>query len=133
MSVYNGRVMAALRRLVTFADVDDDAVTSGQVSVSARHEAELADGTRVLLLDDRGWGSSASWVDISADEIRETTRMVVGPDEPSDDHSHEDMAAGHWAALRDILRRHGIVVDATELRRLPHDILLSERLRAHLG
>ncbi len=120
-------------RLVTVADLDDGAVTAAQVSVSARHEAELDDGSRVLLLDDRGWGSSGSWTETSVEDVRETTRMVVGPDEPSEDHSHEDMAAGHWAYLQYILEARGVVVDAAVLRRLPHDILLSRRLLERLG
>jgi hypothetical protein len=125
--------MAAVQRLVTFADVADDVVSPDQVSVLARHDAELDDGSRVLLLDDRGWGSSARWVETSADDIREATRMVVGPDEPFEDRSSEDMAADHWAHLHGILRRHGVAVDATELRQLPHDVLLSPRLLARLS
>jgi hypothetical protein len=120
-------------RLVTVADLDDGAVTAAQVSVSARHEAVLRDGSRVLLLDDRGWGSSGSWAETSVEDVRETTRMVVGPDEPPDDRSHEDMAAGHWAYLQRILEARGVVVDAAVLRRLPHYILLSRRLLARLG
>jgi ribosome biogenesis SPOUT family RNA methylase Rps3 len=118
---------------VTVADLDDEAVTTAQVSVSARHEAELDDGSRVLLLDDRGWGSSGSWTETTVEDVLETTRMVVGPDEPPEDRSYEDMAAGHWAYLQRILETRGVVVDAAVLRRLPHDILLSRRLLARLG
>lgn len=59
--------------------------------------------------------------------------MVVGPDEPSDGFSQEDAEQGHWAYLRDVLRQHGVVVDALDLRRLPHDVVLSERLLARVG
>jgi hypothetical protein len=38
-------------RLVTFVDVDDNAADHRQMSVSARHEAVLVNGRRVLLLD----------------------------------------------------------------------------------
>jgi hypothetical protein len=51
--------MTAVARLVTFVDVDDRAGEARRMSVSARHEAALADGRRVLLLDDRGWSSTA--------------------------------------------------------------------------
>ncbi len=124
--------MIAVTRLVTFADIDDVNDT-GQVSVSARHEAELADGSRVLLLDDRGWGSSQDWAAESVEGIQETTRMVVGPDEPFDGLSQEDMATAHWNSLQQILQRQGVVIDAAELRQLPHDIVLSRRLLARLG
>jgi hypothetical protein len=35
------------------------------------------------------------------------------------------MEADHWAFLSEILRRQGVVVDAQELKRLPHDVVLS--------
>jgi len=45
--------------LVTFVEVDDAVADPRQMSVSARHEAVLMDGGRVLLLADRGWSVSA--------------------------------------------------------------------------
>src|SRR5947208_7806627 len=103
--------MAAVARLVTLVDVRDEVAGARQMSVSARHEAVLADGGRVLLLDDRGWSSSAlrassvgevpdsdSWRDqpdiwavMSVEDIEETARVVVGPDEPPDGCSQEEM------------------------------------------
>jgi hypothetical protein len=59
--------------------------------------------------------------------------MVVGPDEPFEGSSQEDAEQGHWAYLSDVLRQHGVVVDALDLRRLPHDVVLSERLLARVG
>ena len=41
-------------RLVTLLDLDGGA-GARSMSVSARHEAVLADGRRIVLLDDRGW------------------------------------------------------------------------------
>ena len=143
--------MAAVTRLVTLVDVDEENSDARQMSVSARHEAVLADGRRVLLLDDRGWTSSAlraslagegpgdvqrepldSWALTSVDEIEETARIVVGPDEPPDGYSQEEMEASHWASLADELRQQGVVVDALELKRLPHEVVLSERLLARI-
>lgn len=63
----------------------------------------------------------------------DTARMVVGPDEPFGGHSQEDMEADHWAHLTEVLRQHGIVAGALELKRLPHDVVLSERLLARVG
>lgn len=120
-----------MTRLVTLADVDGP--DTGQVSVSARHEAELDDGRRVLLLDDRGWGSTQAWPTATPEDIRATTRMVVGPDEPFGDRSQADMETDNWIFLRQVLHRHGVAVDVDVLRGLPHDVVLSARLLARIG
>lgn len=126
--------MASVARLVTSVDVD--VADSRRMSLSARHEAVLADGRRVLLLDDRGWTTSGPpdiWARTSVEEIEGTARMVVGPDEPFAGRSHEDMEADHWAQLSGVLRQQGVVADAVELKRLPHDVVLSERLLVLIG
>jgi hypothetical protein len=144
--------MAAVAHLVTLVDLNDDVVDPHQMSVSARHEAVLEDGRRVLLLDDRGWTAAAlraSWGEVpdrdswreqldiwavtSVEDIEETARVVVGPDEPPDGYSQEETDASHWAYLAGVLRRRGVVVDALELKRLPHDVVLSQRLLARIG
>ena len=134
--------MQCVVRLVTIADVRED-VDARRISVSARHEAVMEDGSRLLLLDDRGWteelrGAGANEVDdlwalTPERDIVETARMVVGPDEPDGGRTQNDMEAGHWNALAETLRAHGVVVDAGELRQLPHDVVLSDRLRARLA
>jgi hypothetical protein len=43
------------------------------------------------------------------------------------------MDADHWAHLTDILRHQGVVVDARGLKRLPHEVVLSEALRERVG
>jgi hypothetical protein len=113
-----------------------------RISVSARHEALLDDGSRLLLLDDRGWTEEARgagaddiddlWALTLERDIAETARMVVGPDEPFRGRSQDEMEANHWNALAENLRGHGVVVDAGALRRLRHDVVLSDRLRARL-
>jgi hypothetical protein len=145
--------MAAVTRLVTLVDVNEENSDAHQMSVSARHEAVLTDGRRVLLLDDRGWTSSAlkaswvgeipdsgsrpeqldTWAMTSVEDIEETARVVVGPDEPPEGRSQEDAEADHWAYLADVLRQQGLVVDALELKRVPHDVVLSERLLERIG
>jgi hypothetical protein len=144
--------MAAVTRLVTLVDVRDDVADPRQMSVSALHEAVLEDGRRVLLLDDRGWTSAAltaswgevpdgesrrdpldTWALTSVEDIEETARVVVGPDEPAEGRSQADAEADHWAYLADVLRQQGVVVDALELKQLPHDVVLSERLLARIG
>lgn len=69
--------MAAVARLVTLVDVDDDVADPRQMSVSARHEAVLVDGRRLLLLDDRGW---SSWLHVYWDG-----------EAPADDSWREDV------------------------------------------
>lgn len=128
-------------RLETVADLRraDDA---RDMSVSARLEAVLADGRRIVLLDDRGWTESLRgvgaddmdvWATTSEGQIAETARAVVGPDEAYGGRSQSEMDAGHWATLAETLRAHGVGGSADDLRRLPHDVILSERLRARLG
>lgn len=131
----NDEHVGAVTRLVTFVDVDG-ATDPRQISVSARHEAVLEDGRHVLLLDDRGWSESGPpniWAMTSVEDIVRTTRTVVGPDESFGKRSHEDMEADHWAQLTGVLWQQGIVECAPDLKRLPHDVVLSERLLALVG
>ncbi len=122
--------MSAVARLVTVVDLADVASPS-RVSLSARHEALLDDGRRLTLLDDRGWTASCRtdiWEQMSVAQIEATARVVVGPDEPFDGRSQDDMAATHWAALAGILRQNGVLIDPGALSALPHDVELSARL-----
>lgn len=125
--------MTSVRRLVTYADVDEGSSHPQKVSVTARTELECTDGRRVLLLDDRGWGSTASWGEMSVENIKDNTRMVVGPDESPEGGSKEEMESLYWSSLLQIARQQSIAVDAAELRRLPHDVVLSRRLLARIG
>ncbi|MEU5108462.1 hypothetical protein AB0H07_40440 [Streptomyces sp. NPDC021354] len=128
--------MTAVTRLVTHADLDVSATGARQMSVLVRLEAVLADGRSLVLLNDRGWSSSGPAdirARISVEDIERTARMVVGPDEPFDGKTDEQMAADHWSSLASILGRQGVDVDAQELERLPHDVVLSERLRAWIA
>ena len=123
-------------RLVTYVDLTNDVVDDRRLSVSARHEAVLADGRRALLLDDRGWSESGPpdiWATASVEDVEFTARTVVGPDEPFGGRTFDDMATDHWVQLAGNLRQQGIVIDPAELRQLSHDVVLSERLRGRLG
>src|SRR5215203_1802243 len=93
--------MVRVRRLVTTVDLADmQGRPVQEASVRALHEAELSDGTRVALLEDRGftWSVHASrigeggtdappgdppgaWEAMSVAELEEDARTVVGPDE----------------------------------------------------
>src|SRR5262245_64664323 len=134
--------MNVVTGLVTLVDLL--VANDRQVSFSARHEAVLSDGRRLILLDDRGWTSSTLtaegpdgvrraseggvWDGISAEEIHKTARTVVGPDEPVDGHSYEEADAAHWDHLARVLGEQGLTADAADLKALPHDVVLSERL-----
>ena len=133
-------------RLVTSVELDDAGDPQAQ-HFSALHEAVLADGRRLTLLDDRGWGGRAfrfdgrtahaieafeAWSFLTREEIEREARMVVGPDEAFGGHSQEDMEDDHWAHLADVLRARGITIEPPELRRLPHEVVLGERLLAAL-
>ncbi len=139
--------MGVVARLVTLVDLVENDIR-GQMSFSARHEAVLEDGRHLLLLDDRGWSSSLLrattgcdpplevpdfWAVTAAEDIEETSRWVVGPDEPLDGCSREDMERDHWAYLAGILRQQGLAANADDLKGLPHDVVLSERVLALLG
>jgi hypothetical protein len=148
--------MAAVTRLLTVVDLDDadDAGPDARrMSVRARHEAVLADGRRVLLLDDRGWTGDlrvawhgepseehrrrveqeSIWASETVEAMMREARDVVGPDEPFEGRSPADMEAGHWDYLARILRQHGVEVAAAELKALPHDVELSDRVLARIG
>jgi hypothetical protein len=128
-------------RLVTVADVAEPA-DARDIAVSARHEAVLDDGSRVLLLEGRGWteslrGPGASevgdlWRHTQELDIVETARTVVGPDEPYGDRTQADMEAGHWETLAGTLRAHGVSAESSDLAQLPHDVELTDALRARL-
>jgi hypothetical protein len=138
-------------RLLTLVDVVERFGDARQMSLSARHEAVLADGRRILLLADRGWTESLMtfsqdvpdadsrrdeldiWAVTSVEDIEQTARTVVGPDEPFAGHSREKMAESHWAHLASVLAEQGVVADPSDLRRLPHDVELSERLLERVG
>ncbi|GAA3719438.1 hypothetical protein [Streptomyces tremellae] len=126
----------AVVRLVTRAELDTADSAARRISVSARLVAVLADGRRVVLLDDRGWsasGPAGTGLRLVAEEVERDARTVVGPDEPFGGRTRAQMAADHWGSLARVLARRGVAVDAAELARLPHDVVLGERLRARLG
>lgn len=125
--------MSVAKRMVTYADVFNHRQYAGRVSVRVRLELELADGCHVLLLEDRGWGSTQSWSEVSAEDLRKTARVVVGPDEPPSDRSRQDMERSYWDFLQQVAGRQGIVVTSEDLMRLRHDVVLSKQLLARIG
>jgi hypothetical protein len=134
--------MAQVVRLLSVADVREEA-DPRRMSVAVRLEAVLDDGRHVVLLDGRGWseelrGAGArdggdAWALASREEVIETARTVVGPDEPFGERSQADMERDHWSTLASTLARHRVGVDARRLAAVPHDVVLSEALLARLN
>ena len=136
--------MAAIARLVTYADLHDwPGEPASQVSCSAVLKAELVDGRQIVLLDDRGWSMSVftagegapadQWSYVTRDDVEETARMVVGSDEPADGESHEEAERIHWSFLAAVLEAKGVAASADDLRSLPHVVVLSDRLRGRMA
>ncbi len=103
-----------------------------QVSASVSVSAVLDDGRRIVLLDDRGWGTTGHWDATTIAEIEDTARAVAGPDEPIEGQTYEEAAAAHWAHLATLLGRQGVISDAGALRSVSHVVVLSDRLRARV-
>ncbi len=134
--------MDGVQRLVTSVDVDRAAEAEvgceRGIPISALLELELASGRRVVLLDDRGWSSSTSgsidvWASTSLESITATARMVVGPDEPPEGRSRAQEAAMYWGSLADTAREQDVRVGPEDLAALPHDVDVSEEVRARLA
>ena len=122
-------------RLETTVELRPD-TGAGRLSVSARHEAVLDGGDRVLLLDDRGWveeargAGSGELGPLRETDIAFTARTVVGPDEPWPGRTAAEAERDHWDAHAETLRRHGVAAGGAELSSLPHRVVLGPLLRA---
>ena len=97
--------------------------------------ATLSDGRRLVLTDDRGWGSSGPrgvgrdglWAYETVETIESTVRNVVLPDDA------EETGEEHpWTWLAERIRALGVETTPEELRQLPYDVVLSDRLRTRL-
>jgi hypothetical protein len=117
-------------RLVTYATLRE--LTSSSYSVRLRHVARLADGREILRLDDRGFsaGSSSPGIILTREQVELDARTCVGPDEPVDPETWTQAEAQHATVIAERLRVAGVTIDADEVHRLEHDVVLDERLRA---
>lgn len=119
------------------ADQIESAVENFRRGVNFRVEefVTLSDGRRLLLSNDRGWGGSMSggrgpddmWAYLTIEDIERTALNVVLPDDA------EETGEEHpWDWLAERIRALGVETTSEELRQLPYDVVLSERLRARL-
>jgi hypothetical protein len=150
--------MAAVSHLLTVVDLNDShdpGPDSREMWVTARLDAVLDDGRRIVLLDDRGWGGMLNWcwtqepseeerrraereapsiwAGETVEDMEETARMVVGPDGAYGSITEEESARLHWDALAKDLRARRIEITGEELAALRHDVELSERVLARIG
>ena len=88
-----------------------------------------------MLIDDRGWGSSGPrgggpddlWAYETFEAIESTVRNVVLPDDAEETGEEHP---GRWLAER--IRALSVETTPEELRQLPYDVVLSDRLQARL-
>lgn len=106
-----------------------------QLNFRVEEFATLSDGRRLTLTDDRGWsisgpGSTADdlWAYQTVESVETDVRNVLLPDDAEqtgDEHP--------WVWLAERLRAQGVEATPERLRRLPYNVILSERLRARLS
>jgi len=98
--------------------------------------AVLADGRRLLLGDELGFGGSSyvarrpappdPWLFVTLESLETDVYMTVLPD----DDETEDEHAWEWLAER--LRAQGVNADAEQLKRVPYEVVFSQRLLARV-
>lgn len=123
--------MAVVSRFVSVVELAEGANSQG-ISVSVLLEAKLDNGQSLVVLDDRGWNSSQPWDQAQPEQIQETARTVVGPDEPRGEQTMADATSAYWNYLRKILAEYGIESSSTELQAIPHEVVLCERVLERL-
>jgi hypothetical protein len=92
------------------------------------HEfADLTEGRRITLHEDRGFTISAQWRYLTLDDLERDVRTTVLPDDDDTQDEHP------WEWLAELLHVRGVDATAEELRLVPYNVVFSERLRARLG
>jgi hypothetical protein len=106
------------------------------VSFDVHEFAELDDGRRLTLHEERGFTSSAmatagpapsdQWRYLTLENLERDVRTTVLPDDDDTQDEHP------WEWLVALLHARGVEATAEELRLLPYGVEFSERLRARL-
>jgi hypothetical protein len=106
------------------------ALSPGGIFFRVEEFAVLADGRRIRLHAERGFGLSAGvnlWQYQTLESLEADVRTTVLPDDA------EDTGEDHpWEWLSELLRAQGIEATPEELRILPYDVEFSDRLRARI-
>jgi hypothetical protein len=107
------------------------ALSPGGIDFRVEEFAVLADGRRIRLHAERGFGLSAGvdpWQFQTLESLKDHVRATVLPDDA------EDTGEDHpWEWLSGLLRAQGIEASTEELRGLPYDVEFSDRLRARVS
>jgi hypothetical protein len=96
------------------------------VSFDVHEFAELTDGRRLTLHEERGFTTSGQWRHLTLENLERDVRTTLLPDDDDTQDEHP------WEWLAELLRVHGIEATAEELRLLPYDVVFSERLGARV-
>jgi hypothetical protein len=96
------------------------------VSFDVHEFAELDDGRRLTLHEERGFTTSGQWRHLTLENLERDVRTTVLPDEDDTRDEHP------WEWLATLLHARGVEATAEGLRLLPYDVEFSERLRARL-
>ena len=107
------------------------------VSFVVHEFADLADGRRLTLREDRGFSGVTmstggtvpgdQWRHLTLEDLERDVRTTVLPDDGDTRDEHP------WEWLAELLRLHGVEEAAEELRLLPYDVEFSPRLRARVA
>lgn len=118
--------------LGAICDLDPNATEDRRENSFIVSEFALLDnGGRVILHAERGYGGRSSSADIWAQETVETiTRNVLTTVLPDDDDTEE---VHPWEWLAELARAHGIDVTADDLRQVPYEVVLTDRVVRRLS
>jgi hypothetical protein len=104
-----------------------------QNSFDVREFALLDNGERVILHAERGYSGRSSsgsiWTYETAETITRDVLTTVLPDDA--DAATEDEHPWEW--LAELARAQGIEVTADQLRQVPYEVVLTERVLRQLG
>jgi hypothetical protein len=108
------------------------------VSFAVHEFADLADGQRITLHTERGFTMSTgasrgsrprdNWRSVTLERLQRDVLTTVLPDD-----AEESQEEHPWEWLAELLRVHGVEATPDELRRLPYQVVFSDRLRARLA
>lgn len=133
---HDGMSVARLKTLVSFGED-----TPERASVALELFAVLENGTEHLLLADRGfcWALSSApashWTGMMwSDELKDSARACVGPDEPRESQTPSQAEHDHWSVLADDLRIvRGVTTTPAQLAKTPHDVVFDDAITRRLA
>ena len=96
------------------------------ISFDVHEFADLDDGRRLTLHEERGFTTSGQWRYLTLENLERDVRTTVLPDDDDTQDEHP------WEWLAGLLHARGVQATAEVLRLLPYDVEFSERLRARL-